>query len=83
MISNQGSLLTSSNLFGKTQYKSRKDPWVVRCSGITCWIGREGIVSHLLGVQDTNSQLVYHTHTHVIFRVCLGSGPSLLMFNEP
>ena len=29
MISNQVSLLTSSNLFGKTQYKSRKDLWVV------------------------------------------------------
>ena len=40
MIANQGSLLTSSNLFGKTQYKSRKDPWVVGCRGITCWIGR-------------------------------------------
>ena len=36
MIANQGSLLTSSNLFGKTQYESRKDLWVVRCSGITC-----------------------------------------------
>ena len=40
MIANQGSLLTSSNIFGKTQCKSRKDLWVVRCSGITCWIGR-------------------------------------------
>ena len=40
MIANQGSLLTSSNLFEKTQYKSRKDSLVVRCSGITCWIGR-------------------------------------------
>ena len=83
MIANQGSLLTSSNLFGKTKYKSRKDPWVVRCLGITCWIGRGDIVSHPLGVQETNSRLVYHTHTHVISRVCLGSRPSLLMFNEP
>ena len=66
MISNQGSLLTSSNLFGKTQYKSRKDLWVVRCSGITCWISKGDIVSHLLGVQETNSRLVYHTHTQVI-----------------
>ena len=83
MIANQGYLLTSSNLFEKTQYKSRKYPWVVRCSGITCWIGRGDIVSHLLSVQETNSRLVYHTHTHVISRVCLGSGPVLLMFNEP
>ena len=30
MIANQGPLLTSSNIFGKTQYKSRKDPWVVK-----------------------------------------------------
>ena len=42
MIANQGSILTPSNLFGKTQYKSRKDPWVVRRSRITCWIGRGG-----------------------------------------
>ena len=55
MIANQGFLLTSSNLFRKAQYKSRKDPWVVRCSGITHWIGRGDIVSHLLGVQETNS----------------------------
>ena len=55
MIDNQGSFFTSSNLFRKTQYKSRKDLWVVRCSVITCWIGREDIVSHLLGVQETNS----------------------------
>ena len=79
MIANQGSLLTSSNLFGKTQFKSRKDQWVVRCSGITCWICK----GHLLGVQETNFLLVYHTHTHVISRVCLGSEPGLLMFNEP
>ena len=64
MIANQGFVLTSSNLFGKTQYKSRKDLWVVRCSGITCWIGRGDIVSHLLGIQGTNSQGVYRTHTH-------------------
>ena len=83
MISNQGSLLTFSNLFEKTQYKSRNDLWVVRCSGITCWIGRGDIVSHLLDVQETNSRLVYHTHTQVISRVCLGSEPGLLMFNEP
>ena len=83
MIANQGSLLTSANLFGKTQYKSRKDLWVVRCSGITCWIGRGNIVSHLLGTQETNSRLVYHTHTHVISKVCLSSKPGLLMFNEP
>ena len=50
MIANQRPLLTSSNLFGKTKYKSRKDPWVVRCLGITCWIGKGDIVSHLLGV---------------------------------
>ena len=55
MITNQGSLLTSSNIFGKTQCKSRKDLWVVRCSGISCWIGRGDIVSHLLGIQETNS----------------------------
>ena len=83
MIANQGSLLTSSNLFGKTQYKSRKDPWIVRCLGITCWIGRGDIVSHPLGFQETNSRLVYHIDTHVISRVCLGSGLNLLMFNEP
>ena len=83
MIANQGSLLTSSDLFGKTQYKSRKDPWVVRCSGITYWIGRGDIVSHLLGVQEINSRLVYHIHTHVISRVSLGSRPGLLMFNKP
>ena len=82
MIANQGSLLTSSNLFGKTQYKSRKDPWVVKCLGITCWIGRGDIVSHLLGVQETNSRLVYHTNTHVISRECLGFEPDLLMLNE-
>ena len=83
MIANQGSLLTSSNLFGKTQYKSRKDPWIVRCLGVTCWIGRGDIVSHPLSVQETNSRLVYHTHTHVISRICLGSELDLLMFNEP
>ena len=83
MIANQGSLLTSSNLFGKTQYNSRKDLWVVRCSGITCWIGRGDIVSHLLGIQETNSQGVYHTHTHVISKVCLSSEPGLLRFNKP
>ena len=83
MIANQGSLLTSSNLFGKTQYIPRKDSWVVRCSGITCWIYRGDIVSHLLGVQEINSQLVNHTHTHVISRVCLDSELGLLMFNEP
>ena len=82
MIANQGSLLTSSNFFGKTQYKSRKDLWVVRCSGITCWIGKGGIVSHLLGVQETNSRLVCHTHTHVISRVCIGFELGSLMFNE-
>ena len=83
MIANQGSLLAFSILFEKTQYKSKKDSWVVRCSGITCRIGRGDIVSHLLGVQETNSKLVYHTHTHVISRVYLGSRPDLLMFNEP
>ena len=43
MIANQGSLLTSSNLFGIARYKLRKDLWVVRrsgmvvrCSEITC-----------------------------------------------
>ena len=82
MIANKGSLLTSSNLFGKTQYKSRKDPWAVRCSGITCWIGRGNIVSHLLGIQETNSHGVYRTHTHMIFRVCLGSEPGLLRFKK-
>ena len=84
MIANQGSLLTYANLFEKkTQCKSRKDSWVVRCSGTTYLIGRGDIVNHLLGIQETNSRLVYHTHTHVIFRVCLGSEPGLLMFNEP
>ena len=51
MIANQGSIWTPSNIFRKTQYKSRKDPWVVRCSGITCWIGKRDIVSHLLSIQ--------------------------------
>ena len=83
MIANQGSILTPSNLFGKTQYKSRKDLWVVRRSGITCWIGRGDIVSHLLGIQETNSQGVYRTHTHMISRVCLGSESGLLRFNKP
>ena len=83
MITNQGSILTLSNLFGKTQYKSRNDLWVVRRSGITCWIGRGDIVSHLLSIQDTNSQGVYRTHTHMISRVCLGSEPGLLRFNKP
>ena len=83
MIANQGSILTPSNLFGKIQYKSRKDLWVVRHSGITCWIGRGDIVSHLLGIQETNSQGVYRTHTHMISRVCLGSEPGLLRFNKP
>ena len=50
MTANQGSRLTSSNIFGKTQYKSRKDLWVIRCLGISCWIGRGDIVSHLLGI---------------------------------
>ena len=40
-------------------------------------------MSHLLGIQKTNFRLVYHTHTHVISRVWLGSEPGLLMFNEP
>ena len=83
MTANQGSLLTSSNLFGKTQYKSRKNLWVVRCLGISCWIGRGDIVSHLLDIQKTSSRLVYHTHTNVISRVGLGSEPGLLRFNKP
>ena len=84
MIANQGSLLTSAIfLKKKTLYKSRKNSCVVRCSRITCWIGRGDIVSHLLGIQETNSQGVYRTHTHVISRVCLGSKPDLLRFNKP
>ena len=70
-------------IFEKTQYKSRKDLWVVSCSGIICWIGRGDIVSHLLRIQETSSLLVYDTHTHVISRVCLGFEPGLLMFKEP
>ena len=83
MISNQGSILTPLNLFRITQYKSRKDLWVVRRSGITCWIGKGDIVSHLLSIQDTNSQGVYRTHTHMISRVCLGFEPDLLRFDKP
>ena len=82
MTANQGSLLTFSNHFGKTQYKSRKDLWVVRCSKISCWIGRGDIVSHLLDIQETSSRLVYRAHTHVISRVCLGSEPGFLRFNK-
>ena len=40
-------------------------------------------MSQLLGIQETNSQLVYRTHTNVISRVCLGSEPDLLRFNKP
>ena len=40
-------------------------------------------MNHLCGIQDTNSQLAYHTHTQMISRVCLGSEPSLLRFNKP
>ena len=47
------------------------------------WIDRDDIVSHLLGVQETNSRLVYHTLIHVISKVCLDCGPGLLTFNEP
>ena len=83
MIANQGSMWTPSNPFGKTQYKSRKDPWVVRHLGITRWIGKEDIVSHVLSIQDTNSQGVYRSHTHTFSRVCLGSEPDLLRFNKP
>ena len=86
MTANQGSLWTSSNLLEKkkkTQYKSRKDPWVVRCSGISCWIGKGDKVNHLLGIQETNSRLVYRTHTHMISRVCPGSELGLLRFNKP
>ena len=83
IISNQGSILTPPNLFGKTQYKSRKDSWVVRRSGITCWMGRGEIVSHLLGIQESNSQGVYRTHKHMISGVCLGFEPGLLRFNKP
>ena len=83
MIANQGSIWTPSNLFGKTQYKSRKDPWVVRRLGITCWIGKGDIASHLLSIQGINSQGVYRIHTHMISRVCLGSEPGLLRFNKP
>ena len=83
MIVNQGSILTPSNIFGITQYKSKKDPWVVRRLGITCWIGKGDIMSHLLSIQDTNSQGDYRTHTHMISRVCIGSEPGLLRFNKP
>ena len=87
IIANQGSLFGHFKSYRKkkkkTQYKSRKDLWVIRCSGITCWIGKRDIVSHLLGVQETNSRLVYHTHTHVISGLCLGFEPGSLMFNEP
>ena len=83
IIANHRSLLTSSNIFGKTQFKSRKDLWVIRCLGITCWIGRGDIVIHLLSIQETNSQGVYRTHTHMISRVCQGFEPDLLRFNKP
>ena len=46
-------------------------------------IGRNDIVSHLLGAQETVSKVVYHTLNSVISRICLGSGPYSLAFHEP
>ena len=66
MISNQGSFLPLQIFSKNTMQVTRKDPWVVRCSRIFVWIGRGDIVSHLLGVKETNSRLVYNTHTRVI-----------------
>ena len=40
-------------------------------------------MSHLLGVQETNSKVVYHTLNSVISRICLGSGLGSLTFNKP
>ena len=40
-------------------------------------------MNHLRGIQDTNSQLAYRTHTQMISRVCLGSEPGLPRFNKP
>ena len=40
-------------------------------------------MSHLLGIQETNSQGVYRTHTHVISSIYLGFEPGLLRFNKP
>ena len=50
---------------------------------LLAWIGRDDIMSHLLGVQETNSRVVYHSLIHVISRACLGSGLGSLMFNKP
>ena len=59
MIANQGSFLPLQIFSEKnTVQVTRKDLWVVRCLGITCWIGTGHIVSHLIGVQETNSRLV-------------------------
>ena len=54
MISNQGSFFDHFKSFRKNTVQIKKDLWVVRCSRITCWIGKGDIVSHLLGVQETN-----------------------------
>ena len=83
MIANQGSFWTSPN-FRNTQCTQQErilrllDAWE-----LLAWIGRDDIVSHLLGVLETNSRVVYHTLIRVISKVCLGSRPDSLTFNEP
>ena len=83
MISNKGPFFNSPN-FQNTQctYKERILR-LIDARELLAWIGRDGIVNHLLGVQETNSRAVYHTLIRVISKVCLGSEPGSLTFNEP
>ena len=41
------------------------------------------MVNHLLGIEKTDSQGVYRTHTHMISKVYLRSEPGLLRFGKP
>ena len=73
MNANRGSLLTTSNLVGKTQCNQERIRRVLDyrvCPG-----------NHLWDIQETNSQQAYHTHTQMIARVCPGSEPGLLGSN--
>ena len=68
MIANQGSFDLFKYFRKNTVQVIRKDPWLLDAWDLHDWIGRGDIVSHFLSVQETNSRLGYHTHTHVISR---------------
>ena len=73
-----------SQTFENTQYKLQERILrLLDARELHAWIGRNDIVSHLLSDHETDSRVVYHTLNSVISRICLGSGPGSLTFNEP